>query len=188
MKDIIIYTFIALAMMAFLFPACVQGLDHSMEIDTDLVLWGWGYNGEGQLGQGHNSNELTPVILPLTPLTGDLVSVCTGDHHTCVLDSLKNVACTGKDVYGQQGVDVGQSNTNVLRVPTGVALVDHLACGPSIVLATTTTGTLLVWGRDSHGQLGRGTTDAAVWVAEVSFVFSYIHRRTLYKTKQEISV
>jgi alpha-tubulin suppressor-like RCC1 family protein len=60
---------------------------------------------------------------------------------------------------------------NVLGIPTGVSMVDHLACGPAFVLATTSTGTLLVWGNDSFGQLGRSTTDAKVWIADVSFVF-----------------
>jgi alpha-tubulin suppressor-like RCC1 family protein len=191
MKDITSFMLIALACVAFLFPACVQGHDtldaglhHSMLIDKDLALWGWGSNGAGQLGLSHNTHQPTPSIVPLTPLTGDPVSVCAGGLFTCVLDSLKNVACTGTDQNGAMGVDAGQADRNALGAPTGVSLVDHLACSANAVFATTTTGTLLVWGRDTHGQLGRGTTDDSVWVAEVSFVLSYIHKEPFIKQKK----
>jgi alpha-tubulin suppressor-like RCC1 family protein len=179
MKDITSYMLIALAVMAFLFPESVlghttlaSGDQHNMLIDKDLVVWGWGWNNGGQLGQGDNTDQPTPQPVPLTPaLSGNPVSVCTGYAHTCILDSNKDVACTGKDGYGQVGEGGSQTNTNVLGIATGVGLVDHLACGYYHVLATTSTGTLLVWGFDLYGQLGRGTTDDAVWVAEVSFLF-----------------
>jgi alpha-tubulin suppressor-like RCC1 family protein len=178
MKDITSYMLIALAMLAFLSPACVQGhttltigQHHSMQIDKDQTLWGWGYNNAGQLGKGDTSNAPTPQPVPLTPaLSGDPVSVCAGPYFTCVLDSNKDVACTGSDLYGQMGEGGSQADKNVLEVPTGVALVDHLGCGSYSVLATTSTGNLLVWGKDSEGQLGRGSTSSQVWVAEVSFV------------------
>jgi alpha-tubulin suppressor-like RCC1 family protein len=188
MKDIASYMLIALAMMAFLLTACVQGHDtlaagyqHNIQIDKDLGMWSWGDNNAGQCGQGHTTDVPTPQPVALLPLTGDPVSVCAGNSFTCVLDSLKNVACTGSDRYGAMGVDVGQADRTVLGVPTGVALVYHLACGPGAILATTTTGTLLVWGRDSYGQLGRGSTATAVYVAEVSFVFSYVPKEPFIK-------
>jgi alpha-tubulin suppressor-like RCC1 family protein len=181
MKDITSYIVIALAMTAFLFPACVQGHTtlaagtfHYMQIDKDQTLWGWGGNYMGQLGKGDTGGtEPTPQPVPLAPaLSGDPVSVCAGSSFTCVLDSNKDLACTGSDLYGALGEGAYEADRNVLGIPTGVALVDHLACGNHVVLATTSTGTLLVWGKDSYGQLGRGGgIDPAVWEAEVSFCF-----------------
>jgi hypothetical protein len=55
---------IALAMMAFLFPAYVQGAttlaagwSHVEQIDKNMVLWSWGLNDKGQLSLPSNNRE-----------------------------------------------------------------------------------------------------------------------------------
>jgi hypothetical protein len=179
MKDITSLVLVALAMMAFFFPVCVQGhaplaagAYHSMLIDKDLLLWGWGNDFYGQLAQGDNTNKPTPQPVTLAPaLAGDPVSVCAGDRFSCVLDSFKNVACSGNDDYGQQGSGVGRTETNVLGIATGLSDVTNLSCGPVQGLATTKTGALMVWGWDGYGQLGTGTSTSEIWEAVVSVLF-----------------
>jgi alpha-tubulin suppressor-like RCC1 family protein len=98
------------------------------------------------------------------------VSVCAGGYHTCVLDSNKDVACVGKDLYGQVGSGGTQTDMNVLTSAVGVSDVAHLGCGTHTVLATTTGGALMVWGKDAYSELGRGAPSSPVWEAdEVSY-------------------
>jgi alpha-tubulin suppressor-like RCC1 family protein len=66
MKDITSFMLIALAMTAFLFPACAQGHttlvagdEHTMHIDDALTVWGWGGNNYGQLSQVCSSFLIT---------------------------------------------------------------------------------------------------------------------------------
>jgi hypothetical protein len=140
---------------------------HFYQIQTDEVF-GWGYNDYGQLGLGDNANRPTPQPVPLAPvLSGYPVSVCTGFYFSCVLDSNKDVACTGSDNYGQQGVGASRADANVLGVPTGVSSVVQLACGIQSVLVTTTTGSLMVWGYNGYEGPGQGWANTE-WEAQVS--------------------
>jgi alpha-tubulin suppressor-like RCC1 family protein len=181
MKTTTIYVMIVLVIMAFLFPASAlgdttlaAGGGHLVQIDKDMNVWAWGINDWGQLALGHNTNQPTPQIVTIAPtLSGDPVSVCAGIGHTCVLDSFKNVACAGRDGYGQIGVGDSDSSSNVLVRPTGVSSVAHIACSSTGVLATTAAGALLVWGSDKYGNLGTGTSTATVWEAVVRFLFLY---------------
>jgi alpha-tubulin suppressor-like RCC1 family protein len=176
MKDITSYVLIALAMMAFLFPACVQGATtlaagrhHVVQIDKDMVFWAWGGNEQGQLSLGHNSNQPTPAPVTLAPTFGDPVSVCAGHRFTCVLESNKKVACSGIDTDGQIGEGATASSTNTFGLAPGVTDIAHLACANDGVLATTTSGELLVWGKDAEGQLGTGNATPRVFEAVVRF-------------------
>jgi alpha-tubulin suppressor-like RCC1 family protein len=105
----------------------------------------------------------------LTPaLSGDPVSVCVGYSHTCILDNNQNVACTGRDQYGQIGVGASAVQVNVLTLTTGVSSVAYLACGRDAVFATTTTGALWAWGKNAYYQLGFGNSGDRWEAAEVS--------------------
>jgi alpha-tubulin suppressor-like RCC1 family protein len=147
-----------------------------MHIDANGFVWGWGANYYGQLSQGDNVNKPTPQPVMLAPaLGGAPVSVCAGGEHTCVLDSNKEVACTGKDYYGQVGAGGETQHMNVLTLAVGVSSIVHLGCGPTSVLATTTTGALMVWGKDDWAQLGRGIKANVVWEAvEVRFFYYFV--------------
>jgi alpha-tubulin suppressor-like RCC1 family protein len=178
MKEITSFLLIAFVMMAFLFPACAQGhttlvigVYNNMHIDNELAVWAWGSNLNGELGQGDNIQKPTPQPVTLSPaLGGDAVSLCAGWAHICVLDSNKDVACTGRDEFGQVGSGDSRADMNVLTPAVGVSDVAHLGCGYRAGLATTTTGKLMVWGRDTYAQLGLGTSAPSVWEAvEVSF-------------------
>jgi alpha-tubulin suppressor-like RCC1 family protein len=74
MKDITSYMLIALAMMAFLIPACVlgdttlaAGIGHVVQIDKDMGMWTWGGNQWGQLSLGHNTDQVSQILLTGLP-------------------------------------------------------------------------------------------------------------------------
>jgi alpha-tubulin suppressor-like RCC1 family protein len=170
----VICIFAVLAFLFFHLPACVQGHttlagggSHFFQIEG-LVLFSWGGNSKGQLGQGDTSNRPTPTPVTLAPTQSSTpLSVCAGEAHSCVLDDENNLACTGSDDKGQVGIGAGASDTDLLGVPTGVSSVIHVACGANSVLATTTTGALKTWGWNQHGELGVPAVNE-VWEAVVS--------------------
>ncbi len=60
----------------------------------------WGYNGQGQLGNGTTANALNPVTV--TSLSG-VAQITGGYYHTCALLSDGTVRCWGYNAYGQLG-------------------------------------------------------------------------------------
>jgi alpha-tubulin suppressor-like RCC1 family protein len=60
----------------------------------------WGYNGEGELGNGTTRAALTPVSVAGL---GGAISITTGGRHACA--EMKNavVKCWGENSYGELG-------------------------------------------------------------------------------------
>src|ERR1019366_8362435 len=73
-------------------PAAVSGLSgvaaiavgafHGLALKSDGTVWTWGYNNEGELGDGTTTQRLTPV--PVSGLTG-VVAIAAGYAHSVAL-------------------------------------------------------------------------------------------------------
>jgi len=89
-------------------PVAIQGLTdvtriaagtlHACAIDGDTDLWCWGYNFDGQLGDGTTDDRYEPVLVAT-----DVVDVGGGQSHTCLLDAQGRPFCWGANGYGQLG-------------------------------------------------------------------------------------
>jgi alpha-tubulin suppressor-like RCC1 family protein len=174
-------------LVAIFLAATVQGQTHStfsggqyffVQIQEGSGLFGWGHNYYGNLGLGDYNKRPTPQPVGLSPaLSGNPVSLCTGDFHHCVRDDQNFVACTGRSDSGQVGGGVYSEFNSLHAVPTGISEVAHLACSRYSTMVTTTTGALKVWGRNLYGGLGLGHNSATQFVPVVGFyllVFSFI--------------
>ncbi|KFA91072.1 RCC1 repeat- and reductase domain-containing protein, partial [Archangium violaceum Cb vi76] len=64
--------------------AVAAGYGHSLAVRSDGTVWSWGYNSEGQLGDGTTNNRTTPV--QVSGLSG-VVSVAAGRFHALAVRS-----------------------------------------------------------------------------------------------------
>jgi len=64
-------------------------------------VFGWGYNGNGQLGLGNNINQLNPCRV--SGITGVVVKVACGYAHTLALTDQGDLYGWGANSYGQLG-------------------------------------------------------------------------------------
>jgi alpha-tubulin suppressor-like RCC1 family protein len=115
----------------------------------------WGDNYYGELGDGTHTTRLVPV--DVVGLNSDVVSITTGENHTCALKSDNRVQCWGWNKRGQLGI--GKSSIHlkpesVVNLSAGVA---HLIGGGSHTCATLDDGSVKCWGLNNGGQLGDGT-------------------------------
>ncbi len=135
---------------------------------SDGKAYCWGRDNYGQLGEnadGDNLAENIPVLVDISALTAgsSLVSLATGNNHTCGLASDGKAYCWGRDNFGQLGENADGDNADE-NIPV---LVDTsaLTAGSSFVSLTAGAGSghtcglasdgkAYCWGWDGNGQLG----------------------------------
>jgi len=119
----------------------------------------WGLNGNGQLGNGRNTDSNTPVNV--SGLGSGVVAIAASVLHTCAVTSAGGVQCWGYNHWGQLGNGTyTPSNTpvNVSGLSSGVVAV---AAGDFHTCAVTNAGGVRCWGRNDYGQLGNETYESS---------------------------
>ena len=150
------------------------GALHNLALCSDGTLIAWGYNGDGEFGNGSTTGSLVPVAIPLTgALVGKTITaVAAGDYHSLVLCSDGTVVGWGYNGYGQIGNNsTAQSNVPV-AVSTAVVLsgktVSTIAAGYYHSVALCSDGTLAAWGDGTYGELGTNSTASSLVPVAVS--------------------
>ncbi len=116
-------------------PVPVTGLDsgvatievgwaHTCAATTAGAAFCWGYNSQGQLGDGGTAQANTPQ--PVGGLS-NVVALAAGQYHTCALTKLGAVACWGDNASGKLG-----DGNNPTDADTPRPVVGFVADGASV--------------------------------------------------------
>lgn len=134
------------------------GYGATLAIKTDGTLWAWGWNSDGQLGQGDIISRSSPVqVGSATNWAYPTVSWgSSGDTCTCVTTG-NSLFIWGYNGYGQVG-DGTTTNRSLVTQVGGLTNWAKSDCRDASVVAYKTNGTLWTWGFNSKGQLGLGNT------------------------------
>lgn len=117
------------------------------------VVWNWGANMYGQLGDGTFTAHRSPRLVPSLP---ELAAVEGGREHALALTPSGNVYAWGWNAYGQVGSGAtGPTVATPLRILSNVV---DIGAGHYSSFAVTDDGSVWSWGRNDTGQLGDGTT------------------------------
>lgn len=116
----------------------------------------WGYNVDGQLGDGTTVDEPTPV--GVAGLTSGVATIHAGARHTCALTSTGNARCWGQNSSGQLGDGTTTTRLTPVDVSALTSNVSTLAAGGSHSCAVTSVGGVKCWGGNAFGQVGDGST------------------------------
>ena len=134
------------------------GEAHSLAIDNTRRVWAWGRNDHGQLGVGDEDVCTAPE--PVLMLE-DIIQIAGGRYHSVALDDNGQVWLWGDNSFGQLGRDpleVPSVNTPfILFEVDDTFLIDvkNISAGADHTLAVKNDGSVLAWGDNEHGQLGR---------------------------------
>ena len=148
--------------------AVTAGRYHTCALTTGGSVACWGWNSEGQLGNGTTTTDPTPTPTEVSGLESGVAAIAAGHYHTCALTTGGGVLCWGYNFDGQIGDDTNESKstpTAVIGLESGVVAV---SAGGYHTCALTTGGGVLCWGLNSFGALGDGTTTQRSTPAAVS--------------------
>ena len=131
----------------------VTGRAHACAVTATHAMKCWGFNQNGQLGDGTTINRSTPAEIPGL---NDVSAAGSGAWHTCAISSSGAVKCWGYNVRGQLGDGSTQQQNVPVAVP-GVSNVTSVVGGWYHTCAQTAAGAMQCWGDNASGQIGDGT-------------------------------
>ncbi|PKL30717.1 hypothetical protein CVV43_05560, partial [Candidatus Saccharibacteria bacterium HGW-Saccharibacteria-1] len=166
-----------------------SGNSHVLALDSNGLVYAWGYNGEGELGNNSTTSSLVPVSVNTTgALAGKIISdISAGDHYSTAKDSTGHIYSWGYNGNGQLGnntttsssVPVSVASTGVLSgknisaISAGGGLYGtNLASVLSHTLALDTAGNIYSWGYNANGQLGNNSTAQSTVPVSVTPIYS----------------
>ena len=120
----------------------------------------WGYNSNGETGDGTTALHFTPA-----PTSGGNTyqALAMGNFHTCGLTGAGTIYCWGHNQYG----GLGDGGTTPHLTPTLAAAAagktwKSISAGYEDTCALTTTGDAYCWGHGLYGELGIAGTPTSV--------------------------
>ena len=150
--------------------AVAAGALHSLAVTSTGAVLAWGYNGDGELGNGNRTNSDVPVKVKL-PAGMKVTAVAAGGYYSLALTSTGAVLAWGYNGDGELGNGKRTSSDVPVKVklPAGMKVtavaaggslegVGEATSGPGHSLALTSTGAVLAWGYNTSGELGDGST------------------------------
>ena len=143
------------------------GSGHTCVALSGGTVWCWGYNVDGELGNGNNTNSDVPVSV--SSVTNVMAVTVGGVYesvnlspdfpvaHSCAVLSGGTIQCWGCNDQGQLG---NNTTTNSSAPVTVVDITNAVAvtAGGLHSCAMLSGGTIQCWGCNDQGQLGNNTT------------------------------
>jgi alpha-tubulin suppressor-like RCC1 family protein len=137
--------------------AVSAGYGFSLALQLNGMVWSWGVNANGQLGDGKKKNRTTPgVIKGLDQIA--VISASKFGEHSLALRADGTIWAWGMNDHGQLGVGTTIDHPIPYPAPSPTDAIG-IAAGARHSLALRANGVVEATGLNDAGQLGDGTTD-----------------------------
>jgi alpha-tubulin suppressor-like RCC1 family protein len=156
---------------------------HCLALDESGNVWAWGYNGNGQLGNGNNASQSSPVQIPRTSFAAgaftsqSVVAIwaCGTQYgYSFAVTADGNLFAWGYNNVGQLGLGSTGNSFNTPQLVTGVvfgsvsvgyvvkiqALDAEISQSYGCAAVLTSTGAIYTAGNNASGWMGNGNTTA----------------------------
>ena len=139
--------------------AISSGWGHTCALLDDTSVSCWGYNANGELGDGTNTNRDTPTQTSSLGIGRTVIAISSGYFHTCAILDDGSVGCWGRnndDQLGDGTTTSRNTTTQTSSLGTGRTAV-AISSGSHHTCAILDDGTVSCWGDNNYAQLGDGT-------------------------------
>jgi alpha-tubulin suppressor-like RCC1 family protein len=137
------------------FERISAGAFHTCGVDISGTLWCWGYNHDGQIGNGTTTDTITPVQVNVGQT---ITQVACGEKTSCALDNSGGIWCWG--------INFGSSPTKISGSDTFVSIGGSCAIDSN--------GLSWCWGDNATGQAGSFNYDMVPFKYEVPTSESFV--------------
>lgn len=156
------------------FKKVAAGNFHSLAIDLEGNLWGWGKNGNRQVSSSTTNNS--DVRTPIQIQNGiKYKEITAGNTHSVAIDEEGNLWSWGSNIYYEIGETTQTTSATPRIIKSGTKFKQVVSAGYHN-LAIDEDGNLWSWGKNDIGQLG----DATI-TADKSSTLIQIKRGTKFK-------
>ena len=144
------------------------GANHNCVLDEDGQIWCWGFNTDGQIGDG-TLDDARGVQRITTEEDTRFSRVAAGGRHSCALDVDGHIWCWGNNNLKQLGcetpADTPVTSPIRLEFDEDIRFIE-LAAGGNHTCAVDEQQKLWCWGNNDRGQLGSSSDLPAVATPE----------------------
>jgi alpha-tubulin suppressor-like RCC1 family protein len=145
--------------------AIAGGQGHTLALKSDGTVLAWGYNRDGELGDGTNDDSPTPVrVKDFHDPTGNLSGVeaiAAGSSHSLALKKDGTVWAWGDNFFGELGDGKTKTDSPKPVRASDLKGVRAIEGGGWFSLALKNDGSVWAWGYNQDGELGHGTATNA---------------------------
>jgi alpha-tubulin suppressor-like RCC1 family protein len=145
------------------------GGTHTVVVDSLGKVHSWGYNLNGQLGNGTTTTSMNPIAVSsfgsIASAAISVVAVACGPSHTVALDSTGKIHAWGTHYFGYIPTPTVISSGSI----TNLSITSVAVGGSSHTIAIDSVGIVHGWGTNSRYQLGDGTQTSPSIFIKISY-------------------
>jgi alpha-tubulin suppressor-like RCC1 family protein len=136
------------------FTSIAAGQYHNLALASNGALYAWGYNNDGQVGNGTKNTPTSPVQISL-PSGATPAKIAAGGYHSLAVSTAGNVYGWGYNAYGQvgDGSTTDRKSPIAMVMPGGVK-ASAVAAGLYHSMFLGTNGKVYAVGYNGNGELG----------------------------------
>lgn len=147
------------------------GYEHSLGIDQNNKLWGWGSNECGKLG-----SETLSTSVQAIPILQDksFIDVAAGMNYSLAIDDEGYIWAWGLNEYGNLGDGTTEKKVNPVKIEGNIRFTKIFTNVNNTNIAIDQEGNLWMWGDDRSGYFGSGTTELVLKPVKITSNVKFI--------------
>jgi alpha-tubulin suppressor-like RCC1 family protein len=136
--------------------AIATGSQHSCAVTEDDTVYCWGLNAYGQLGDGTQTQQLSPV--QVVGLDDNVVQLTLGDWTSCARTADGTAQCWGRNDGGHLGTGATSPFEAMPQAVSFAGTIVDIDASREGACFVTDPGEVYCMGRNNYGQMGTGVS------------------------------